>query len=143
MFAFLFPDLPRFQTCKFDQTSVENLCRLCQAGIMQELRFQPKAPETNEERAERLQKDLHKHVFTWTASKCSVRDGAYCEQPICYPFLGSALIQQNHTTQLGITAIGFELGFHMTTRVHWSAKLAIMAGHRERAGPKSSPEPLP
>ena len=43
------------------------------------------------------------------------------------PFLGSDLIQQNHKIHLGIIAIGFQLGFHMITRVHWSLKLAKSA----------------
>ena len=43
------------------------------------------------------------------------------------PFLGSDLIQQNHKIHLGITAIGFQLGFHIITRVQWSPKLAKSA----------------
>lgn len=115
-----------FQTYELD----ENWCRPCQAGIMQELRFQPKAPETSEERAERLQKDLHnaheKHRNAAFEMEHTLSIPENVSSTLA-PFLGSDLIQQNHKIHLGITAIGFQLGFHMITRVHWSLKLAKSA----------------
>lgn len=61
------------------------------------------------------------------------------------PFLGSDLIQQNHRIHLGITAIGvpYDHSSALESKVSEICKIMAMAGHRERARPKSSPEPLP
>ena len=91
----------------------------------------------------------------WTTSKCSVRDGAYSEHtrkcfinicPFSWLWFDSAKSQDSPWDHCNWFPIG--VPYHHSSAVESKVSkickiMAIMAGHRERARPKSSPEPLP